>query len=77
MLPLPFLALPGEVPDFKRVPTVLKYATPEARACFVEVPLIVPAVKAMKVAVLFGVILLIGLRLWLRAKPPGLECVEI
>ena len=77
MLPLPFLALPREIPDLKRVPTVLKYATPEARTCLVEVPLIIPAVKAMKVAVLFGVILLICLRLWLRSKPPGLECVEV
>ena len=77
LLPLPFLALPREVPDLKRVPTVLKDATPEPRACLVEVPLIVPAVKAMKVAVLFGVILLIGLRLRLRPKPPSLECVEV
>ena len=77
MLPLPFLALPRKISDLKRVPTVLKNATPETCTCLVEVPLIVPAVKAMKVAVLFGVILLIGLRLWLRSKPPGLECVKV
>jgi hypothetical protein len=71
------LALPSEIPDLKRIPTVFEDATPEAGTCLVEVPLIVPAVKTMKVAVFLRLILLIGLWLWLRPKPPGLECVEV
>ena len=35
LLALPLLALPPEIPDLKRVPTVLQDATPEARTCLV------------------------------------------